>query len=226
MGWDGTTFSTTARKYKKLYFSFDILLEGTDWEAGTVNTKLFYIGYGSGNNDTDAGIVIHEDGASPLNIRTDYPIDVWFSHGDAVDAGGNDFHPGVHINQNVAGQTTTRPLTVGVKHRIEWWLDLGTVDGNDGATKAWVDGVKVIDITGTDPAWGSLTNPDNAGPLRKSADDARMVPPGATTYGVFNSSFAPIFTSGLDKTRDDAMVIDNIYISGELDPYSPGPAQP
>lgn len=200
-------------KYRSVYLSFDVLLEGTDWEAGTTNTKLFYLGYGMLSGDNDAAIMIRELGQAPLRILKNYPLYVGVSLGDARDSVGNDLKPQQPKSQNVAGQEATRPLTVGIKHHVEWVFDLGTVDSSNGKIDVWIDGTHIISYTGL--------------ATRNSSDSKLTRPPETATYGVFNLSWAPVFTSfsgAGPKTRDDFLVLDNVYVSGVLDANSPGPA--
>ena len=106
--------------------------------------------------------------------------------------------PGIPYNQNV----DTRPLlTVGAWHDIEVVFDAGHVDGRDGAVRMWVDGTQIIRVDGL--------------AVRNSADNTRGNHPEPSTDAIFNMSWAPIFGSSVAKGRDDAILLDHLYVSGK-----------
>lgn len=185
-----------APKYRVVYSRFRMKIEGVDFQVGSTATKLFYWGYGRTKNDNDAFLTLAGSGVTgDLKVRTAFNLRMYVSEGDAT-SGGRDLRPGLPHEQNV----DTRPLvTVGSWHDIEVLFDAGTVDGRNGRVAIWVDGVRVLDVSGL--------------PIRNSADNA-LGDPMQSTEAVFNMSWVPVFTSSADRTRDDSILLDSIYVSG------------
>jgi hypothetical protein len=187
----------SAPKYRVAYVRFRLKLEGTDFQPGSVNTKLFYFGYGRTSNDNDAVITLAGSGEhNDIRPRTAFQLRMYVSLGDAG-LDGNDLNAATPYNQNV----DARPLiTVGAWHDVEMVFDVGGVDQRNGAVRIWVDGTKVLSVDGL--------------AVRNSADNLAGNPqPSASA--LFDMSWAPVFTSSTAKTRDDVILLDRIYVSAK-----------
>lgn len=185
----------SAPKYQVAYTRFRLKIEGTDFQVGSTATKLFYWGYGRTRNDNDAFLTLAGSGMhDDMVARAAFGLRMYISEGDAG-SGTTDLHPGVPHDQNVDARAL---VTVGAWHDIEVLFDVGQVDGRNGSAIVWVDGTKVIDVSGL--------------PVRNSSDDA-LGDPAPSTNALFNMSWVPVFTSSADRTRDDSLLLDRVYVS-------------
>ena len=172
----------TGPRYHRIYVSMWVKLSGTDFENQAVGTKLWYLGYGNNNADNDAFLMLHGTGAtsrmSAMRVYT------YISGTDDLDG------PSHAHGQNLVNQAL---ITAGRWHRIEVYMDQGTVDRANGVLRVWIDGTKVSEYTNV-----------------KYLDHRH-----GFTQGFFMWQWTPVWGGvGGVRDREDHILLDQVHIAG------------
>lgn len=177
---------SAATPMQEMYISARIRIDGTDFENQLVGTKLLYWAYGNAYNTNDATVYLR-NGTGSQAVMSEMQLFAQVSPGDNRD-------PNDGVVRNLYQNTgSSRRFTVGEWHLLEILANVGTPDRADGSLKIWLDGELVM----------------HHGDVKHLDSDYDF------TRGFFQAEWAPVWGGvGGVRTRDDFMLVDNIYVSG------------
>jgi hypothetical protein len=179
-GWDATD-----TKYRRVYLSVWIKIQGPDYENHLVGTKAGFIGVGMDPNVGNNQLVLHLNNGTGVMGAIQSQMQVDFKIQGIPQPNGT-------VNRIMYQNVNRSPLfTCGTWHHWELVLIVNTMGQADGQLFWWIDGTKVIDYRDVTYITPSTPNP------------------------FFFYKFNPTWGgTGGTRTRNDVILIDHVYISG------------
>ncbi len=184
--WGGwdNTGKGRAGQKEKVYFSMWLKIQGPTYENEIVGTKMGFFGAATPTTFATHNTWFFLKGFGRPTIADAFPVEIHQSF----------FGPGAprdnvrNIRQNIA---RGRVMTAGVWHHWEALLELNTPGATNGVFKWWIDGQLVMSYSNMTYIYGNYTN------------------------GFYDFNFNPTWGGRGDvKTKEDAILIDHIYMSG------------
>jgi hypothetical protein len=169
---------------EKVYFSMWIKLEGSGYENQRVGTKMGFFGAARPTTMASHSTWFFLKGDGQQAVESAFEVEVHQSFVTSERPGETN----VILRQNTDRR---RIMTVGIWHHWEALLELNAPGQSNGILKWWIDGDLVMSYDNMTYIYGRFTN------------------------GFFDFNFNPTWggTGGV-KRKDDAILIDHIYISG------------
>lgn len=184
--WGGWDAAGKGRRGQKeqVYFSMWIKIEGTEFENQAVGTKMGFFGAATPISYAPHNTWFFLKGPGRQITANAFPVEV---HQSLEGPGA----PGDRVRNIAQNVTRGRVMTVGVWHHWEALLSLNTPGQPNGIFKWWIDGDLVMNYANMTYIYGSFTN------------------------GFYDFNFNPTWGGmGGVKTKEDAILIDHIYMSG------------
>jgi hypothetical protein len=169
---------------EKVYFSMWLKLDGSSYENQAVGTKMGFFGAATPTTYATHNTWFFLKGTGRQTTASEFRLEVHQS----FDGPGGPRERVRSLPQNV---DRSRVMTAGVWHQWEAVLELNTPGQSNGVFKWWIDGRLVMSYSNMTYTYGDFTN------------------------GFYDFNFNPTWggTGGV-KSKDDAILIDHIYMSG------------
>jgi hypothetical protein len=185
-GWDAAGAGPAGQK-RAIYLSMWLKLARPDYENHAVGTKIAFIGVGLPSNapgQSGNQIVLFMKGVGRIALGRAFPVEL---HQFFTQQAGAPFlahSDGQNVNRG-------RLMTAGAWHHWELVMSLNDPGLPNGHFRWWIDGTLVMDYSN------------------------RLFRPLRGRAGFWNLKINPTWGGmGGQKTREDAILIDHVYLSG------------